>query len=322
MESKIEDTFSWLFGLRSYYMFVNDADKLRIIRNLIALKYGKPEDMHHIIKRVCLEDVEYFTAERQVATRAARYDMYFDFLSKDNAMWSVDRVVNFMALMFGDDKMLRSLNDLIVKFNLDASVRDAFSKGQVTSKVWLTETLQKLINPNNKLENVLIIGGWYGHITKYFKDRIDYGMFYNIDPHEFNGYIGKEFFNNNSDKYVPVGLTTEQVEFQEGQGYRMPLGTFNVDDNFKFNITDYRTVMPDLIINTSCEHMSDQWFHQAPRDKIIALQTNNLFDIAPDHFNCVQKLSDLDAKYPMTKVLFQGELDIGVGKRFMKIGIK
>jgi hypothetical protein len=109
MESKIEDTFSWLFGLRSYYMFVNDADKLRIIRNLIALKYGKPEDMHHIIKRVCLEDVEYFTAEHQVATRAARYDMYFDFLSKDNAMWSVDRVVNFMALMFSDDKMLRSL---------------------------------------------------------------------------------------------------------------------------------------------------------------------------------------------------------------------
>jgi hypothetical protein len=30
----------------------------------------------------------------------------------------------------------------------------------------------------------------------------------------------------------------------------------------------------------------------------------------------------MDTKYPMSKVLFQGELDITVGKRFMKIGIK
>jgi hypothetical protein len=322
MESKIEDTFSWLFGLRSYFMFVNDADKLRVIRNLIALKYGKPEDMHHIIKRVCLEDVEYFTSEYQIANRAARYDMYFDFLSKDNSMWTINRVMNFMSIMFGDDKMLRSLNDVIVKFNLDDSVRDAFSKGQVTSKVWLTETLQKLVNPNVRLENVLIVGGWYGHITKYFKDRIDYGMFYNVDPHEFNGYIGKEFFNNNSDRYVPVGTTIEKVEFLEGLGYRLPIGNFNVANDFKFEVTGHETILPDLIINTSCEHMSDDWFHRAPRDKIIALQTNNLFGVAPDHFNCVNYLSDLDTKYPMSKVLFQGELDIGKGKRFMKIGVK
>jgi hypothetical protein len=322
MESKLEDTFSWLFGLRSYYMFVNDADKLRIIRNLIALKYGRAEDMTHIIKRVCLEDVEYYTTEAQIAGRSARYDMYFDFMKQDNEVWTVDRVIKFMAGLFAEDKMLRSLNELIINYNLDISVKDAFSKGQVTSKVWLTETLQKLVNPNVRLENVLIIGGWYGHITKYFADRIDYGMFYNVDPHEFNGFIGREFFNNNSNKYVAVGTTTEQVEVVEGQGYKLPIGNFDVNNNFKFNINEYRTVMPDLIINTSCENMSDSWFHQAPRGKIIVLQTNNLFDIAPDHFNCVNQLSDLDAKYPMAKVLFQGELDIGVGKRFMKIGVK
>jgi len=234
MESKLEDTFSWLFGLRSYYMFVNDIDKLRIIRNLIALKYGRLEDMTHIIKRVCLEDVEYYTSEAQVAGRAARYDMYFDFMNKDTDVWTVNRVINFMSQLFADDKMLRSLNELIVNYNLDISVKDAFSKGQVNSKVWLTETLQKLVNPNVRLENVLIIGGWYGHITKYFADRIDYGMFYNVDPHEFNGFIGKEFFNNNSKKYVAIGTTTEQVEFIEGQGYRLPLGSYDTKNNFKY----------------------------------------------------------------------------------------
>jgi hypothetical protein len=322
MESKLEDTFSWLFGLRSYYMFVNDADKLRIVRNLIALKYGRPEDIQHILRRVCLEDVEFFTSESQIASRPARYEMYFESLRQDKEQWSVNRIINFMSQLFPDDKMLRSLNELIVNYNLDISVKDAFSKGQVTSKVWLTETLQKLVNPNVRLENVLLIGGWYGHITKYFTDRIDYGMFYNIDPHEFNGFIGREFFNNNSNKYVSIGTTSEQVEFVEGQGYKLPIGNYDVNNNFRFNVTEYRTVMPDLVINTSCEHMSDAWFHQAPRDKMIVLQTNNLFDIAPDHFNCVAKLSDLDAKYPMSKILFQGELDIGVGKRFMKIGVK
>ena len=68
--------------------------------------------------------------------------------------------------------------------------------------------------------------------------------------------------------------------------------------------------------------MNTAWFDAIAPGTMIALQTNNLVDISPDHINCITSIAELEVKYPMTKVLFQGELDISVGKRYMKIGIK
>jgi len=321
MERKVEDEFSWLFGLRSYFMFVNDTDKLRIVKNLIALKYGKAEDMHHIIRRVCLEDVEFYTNDYQIENRAMRYEIYFDLLNKQASRWSVDGILSLMKLLF-KDKMIDSLSEIVRIYSLDTSVKDAFSKGQVTSKVWLAETLQKVINPNNRLDNIVLIGGWYGHITKYLEGRVDYRKLYNIDPHEFNSFIGKKYFNNMSDRYVASSVLIEDVDYIPNQGYNIPQGEYDENNAYKFNINKNIIVNPDLIINTSAEHMSDNWFNRISVDKMVAIQTNNLFDIAPDHYNCIDSQSQLETKYPMSKVLFQGELDIGIGKRFMRIGIK
>jgi hypothetical protein len=322
MERLSEDSYSWLFGLRSYFMFVNDTSKLRIIRNLIALRFGKEEDIHHIIRRVCLEDVEFYTEDHQVAHRAERFEMYFNFLSKNTDILSVERVLYLMKLLFKNGSILIPLYDLVKTYQLDESIKDAFSKGQVTSKVWLIETMQKLVTPGTRYNNIVIIGGWYGHLTHYLKDKIEYDNFYNIDPHEFNSYIGRENFNHGNKKYHVSSATIESVNYAQGAGYQIPIGDYDTAQNFKFTITDHKTVNPDLVINTSCEHMNDNWYNQLPSGKLIALQTNNLRNIAPDHFNCIDSISDMDTKYPMSKVLFQGELDITVGKRFMKIGIK
>jgi hypothetical protein len=235
---------------------------------------------------------------------------------------SVERVLYLMNLLFKDDSILIPLYDLVKKYQLDESIKDAFSKGQVTSKVWLTETMQKLVTPNSKYHNIVIIGGWYGHLTHYLKDKVEYDNFYNIDPHEFNSYIGKENFNYGNKKYHVSSTTIESVNYAQGAGYQIPLGEYDPENQFKFTVKEHRMVDPDLVINTSCEHMNDNWYAQLPAGKLVALQTNNLRNIAPDHFNCIDKISDMDTKYPMSKVLFQGELDISVGKRFMKIGIK
>ena len=319
MEARAEDSYSWLFGLRSYYMFQNDLDKLDVIKSLISLKYGNKDDVHHILKRVCLNDTENNTTQYQIDNRSARFDYYFELL-KDSDNLDIRKVLDLLNLI-EPDPLCFSLLNLILQYGASQSVVDAFSKGQVTSKVWLTETLQKLVNPNTTLDNVLLIGGWYGHLTHYFKNRISYNKIYNVDPHEFNTCVGHEFFNLNSENFIPSSTVIERVEVNS-QGYVIPIGRYNKENDFHFEITDYTTVMPDLIVNTSCEHISDDWYKRVPYGKMVAIQTNNLFGMADDHFNCIEKQTDMDNKYPMNKVLFQGELDINVGKRFMKIGIK
>ena len=319
MESKAEDSFSWLFGLRSYYMFLNDTDKLDLIKSLISLKYGKKEDSHHILKRICLTDTENHTTPYQLDNRAARFDYYFELLKDPNSL-DIYKVLNLINLL-EPDPLCSSMENLIVQYGASQSVIDAFSKGQVTSKVWLAETLQKLVNPNTVLDNIVLIGGWYGHLSHYLKNRVNYKKIYNIDPHEFNTAVGHEFFNAGSPDFIPSSVMIENVDLTP-EGFKIPTGTYDKNNNFHFNITGSVTVMPDLIINTSCEHISDAWYNKVPYGKMVAIQTNNLFNIAPDHFNCIEKQSDMDHKYPMNKVLFQGELDITMGKRFMKIGIK
>jgi hypothetical protein len=244
--------------------------------------------------------------------------------SGDDANWTVEKILLIVNSVLNDEGLIHSLYELTTKFKFDNSVRDAFSKGQVTSKVWLVETLQKLIHHRTVLDNIVIIGGWYGHLTHYLKDKVAFNNFYNIDPDVKSGYIGKNYFNSHlSFRYIPSCTTIEQVDLDPVQGYNIPLGEFDVDgDEYKFVIDDYDYVNPDLIINTSCEHMTTAWFDNIPAGKMIALQTNNLVDISPDHINCIASIADLEVKYPMTKVLFQGELDINVGKRYMKIGIK
>lgn len=324
METNNNDSLDLLFGLRAFFTFTNDQDGFRLIKNLISLKFGEPEHKHFIIERVTKEDYQYYTTSYQEKTRTNRLKLYSAFASGDDAEWTVEKILSAIKSILNEEGLIHSLYDLTTKFKFENSVRDAFSKGQVTSKVWLVETLQKLVHHRHVFDNIIIIGGWYGHLTHYLKDKIGFNNFYNIDPDIKSGYIGKNFFNNHlSFRYIPCCVGIEQVEIDQEQGYKIPLGELDlIDDEYTFEIDDHDYVDPDLIINTSCEHMSTDWFDAIPAGKMIALQTNNLVDISSDHINCITSIAELEVKYPMSKVLFQGELDINVGKRYMKIGIK
>ena len=95
-------------------------------------------------------------------------------------------------------------------------------------------------------------------------------------------------------------------------------------ENFKESTSYAEKFLPDLIINTSAEHMTEEWFHQLrfkqlEGDPIVAIQSNNLFDLA-EHVNCVHSVDHMQKKFPMREVLFAGELQLKGYKRVMLIG--
>ena len=51
--------------------------------------------------------------------------------------------------------------------------KDAFSTSQVLSKIWLAETLERVVEYQDVLEplNVLILGGWYGLLNFILRTR-------------------------------------------------------------------------------------------------------------------------------------------------------
>ena len=87
---------------------------------------------------------------------------------------------------------------------------------------------------------------------------------------------------------------------------------------------------PDIIINTSAEHMVPKWYDNLPKNILTIIQSNN-YDDLDEHIFCVKDLTDMKEKYPMSKIFYEGELDQlgqpvqGIPKpykRFMLIGRK
>ena len=67
--------------------------------------------------------------------------------------------------------------------------------------------------------------------------------------------------------------------------------------------------------------MNEDWFHNLPNGTLVCLQTNNYFD-NEQHVNCVENLNKAIEKYPMSEVLYSGEIDTHLYQRYMIIGEK
>ena len=96
---------------------------------------------------------------------------------------------------------------------------------------------------------------------------------------------------------------------------------FNYKEGIVSNIDDHDLSNYDLIINTSSEHMSDDWFDRVPSGCTVAIQTNDFHEIT-EHINTVNDLTELQEKYKMKEIYYVGVRDCDRYNRFMLIGKK
>lgn len=176
--------------------------------------------------------------------------------------------------------------------------KDAFSSGQIGSKIWLCEELEKIGWLSN---TTYVYGGWYGVLSFLILSR---GKFQvqrirsiDIDP----------TCETNAD------LLNEYWVWQEWK--------------FKALTEDCNVIKPegDLIINTSTEHFTTkQWFENIPKGTKVILQGNDMPHA--DHHVHSETLENFVNEYPLTDIVFKGEKEFIYPtwqfKRYMIIGIK
>jgi hypothetical protein len=177
--------------------------------------------------------------------------------------------------------------------------KDAFSNGQIDSKLWLCRELEKL-NWTSNLTH--IYGGWYGVLGFLLLSREQF----QVDRIE-------SFDQDNSCKPIADMINNNWV-FKEWK--------------FKAHTADCNYPLPgnpDLIINTSTEHFVNmQWFDNILPGTRVVLQGNNL--VHDDHFGNAQDLSEFENKFKLKKVVYRGTLDFSYPDwnftRYMIIGYK
>ncbi len=174
---------------------------------------------------------------------------------------------------------------------------DAFWKGQISSKEWLIKNLEVFIeNP----VTVDIHGGWVGTLASLlFQSNL--------------GYRFKHIRNIDIDPTCQdISITMNQIEMEQGRFSAITADMCSIQS------------AADVIINTSCEHISqlqyDFWLGNLPIESLIVLQSND-YNI-PEHVRTASSLDEFISQSGLTKLLFSDKLELPLYNRWMLIGKK
>ncbi len=177
----------------------------------------------------------------------------------------------------------------------DADLANAFNHKQVACKMWARDQLFN--TAGGRFETIWILGGWYGVLAAMlFEDRrfsIGHIDSIDIDPgvaevaSTLNGDCGGRF----------RALTADM--------YRL----------------GYRREPPDLVVNTSCEHIADVpgWLALLAPGTRVLLQSNDYFR-EPSHVSCVADLAAFERLAALASIDYAGALPTRNYTRFMLVG--
>ena len=194
--------------------------------------------------------------------------------------------------------------------------KDCFSRGQLQSKLWLVNELQKL---NVDLGTVFLCAGWYATLAVMLFEsgiKVDKIRSFDID-----------------DTCIDIAETFNKPWFVDGWKFKsITQNIMDIDYNShtwqcwsNANNRMSKPILdsPDTIINTSCEHIPnfEEWYAKIPDGKLVVLQSNNYYEVE-EHVNCVKDIEEFGNMARMTGPLYAGELELPKYKRFMLIGYK
>jgi hypothetical protein len=177
--------------------------------------------------------------------------------------------------------------------------KDAFSSGQVGSKIWLCEELERT---GWASKTTHIYGGWYG-MTAFLllsrgKFKVDNIRSYDVDPQceVIADLVNQNWVYRN---WIFKAFTQDCNQVVEGER--------------------------DLVINTSTEHFeSMDWFNNIPNGTRIIIQGNDMPH--DDHYVHSASLDDFIKHYPLSEYKFTGtkrfQYETWGFTRYMVIGIK
>ena len=303
------NTIEWLYGLEDYFEFSKNNEATEYIRNIIKVSYA--ENPGASLKNLC---VEAFNNTDDPEQFSKIINLYFTALQDD---FTLLEVASNARVLFPKEKIFNAVH-MYSRTNTDIEIlNDALSRSQIKSKIWLIEELAKI---DTNYDNVMVMAGWFGQLKILYDKRLTYAKMRIVELDKTACETSDYIFNlTNLENYKVKAVNADINNLTlHKNGYEWDVENFR--DATKYS----EKFLPDLIINTSAEHMTEEWFNQIrfkdlESNPIVAIQSNNLFDI-PEHVNCVHSVDHMKKKFPMKEILFEGELQLKGYKRVMLIG--
>lgn len=307
---KNTNSVSWMHGLEEYFKFKEQYNIAEYFSNFLKIQYS--ENKAHTLRNVVIESLP------KIFDKELMFNLlnFYAHCANSEANMKLNEITSAISLLFPNENLFFGIKKFYREINLDLS--DAFSRGQVQSKIWLVNELSKIKTDFN---NIIILAGWYGQLIKYFS-KINYQQIRIVDIDKQACLASDDIFNLNLLENYKVKAVNQDINnlVLNKNGYELLIENFKNTEAKIFS----QKFLPDLIINTSAEHTTDSWynsirFKEINSNPIVVIQSNNLFDIE-DHVNCVHSVDHMKKKFPMKEILYEGEIQLQGYKRFMLIG--
>ena len=196
---------------------------------------------------------------------------------------------------------------------------DSLSRGQLRSKIWVSDTVNDLDIDLGDM--VYVCAGWYGVLPAilFERNKVEAIRSFDVDA---SCSLPAETLNRNfvQDDWKFKASTMDVNNLIYTGEFMYETLKYNGD---KETITDGE---PTCVINTSCEHIADfdKWWSGIPTGMLVIMQNNDFDDDeAHEHADdTVTSLEEFTKRLNVSETLYEGTLALEKYNRYMVIGRK
>ena len=322
--------------------FIDDEEGLSALKNVCGTRdfvKCQTELLFRVISNIEYPEIEILDALKNLIAVEKEPDLFLLFKVIQAFDESCDNIALLKSATIFKSKVFELAHELTEqKFSIPMNLKkmvnrfegpaltDAFSRGQLQSKLWL---LDKVSDYNLKLgDTIYVCAGWYGVLSALLFERYNVeGNIYSFDsdPTTSNpaDTLNKEWIIDNM-KFKSFVKDIKELKYDDEI---LPIQHFKYTDATEFEIMDttHEVKKPTCVINTSCEHITDfkKWWDSIPKDTMVILQNNDFID--NDDETVVNTITDMQSwldELKLSKEIFSGVLSLEQYKRYMVIGTK
>jgi hypothetical protein len=332
-ERKPEDNIFVLFTVING--IGDDIEALHALRNVVSgSKFVnlQTELLFKLIINLDNRDEEVLSAIKNLVSTGAEPDMFLLFKvlqaidTKNESIGTLKSVTLYktnilkLAHQLTEEKYTIPLNlkNMIKSFEGEV-LTDSLSRGQLRSKIWISDTVNDLDIDLGDM--VYVCAGWYGVLPAILFER--------------NKVKTIRSFDIDSSCALPAETLNRSYAQNDWQ---FKASTFDIRELIYTGEFEYETLKyngdketitdgaPTCVINTSCEHIDDfdDWWNNIPTGMLVVMQ-NNDFDDEDEHDhadNTVSSIEEWSKRLNVSETLYEGTLALDKYNRYMIIGYK